>query len=110
MNNYPISTESKHNEMQLINTILHGNGYPSQTHIHKKIQFRNTTSNTTQKQKWTTFTYIDNETRTITRLFKNTNLRIAYKTTTLYETIFNLRTTDKTTDKIQPQWHIPNKM
>jgi hypothetical protein len=66
--------------MQLINTILHSNGYPSQTHIHKKRQSKNRTSNTSQKQKWITFTYIGNETRTITRLFKNTNLRIAYKT------------------------------
>jgi hypothetical protein len=30
MNTYPISTESKHNKTQLINTILHGNGYPAQ--------------------------------------------------------------------------------
>jgi hypothetical protein len=32
------------------------------------------------KQKWATFTYFGNETRTTTKLFKNTNLRIAYKT------------------------------
>jgi hypothetical protein len=51
MNTYPISTENKHKEIQLINTILHSNGYPPQIHIHKKRQTINTTSNITQKQK-----------------------------------------------------------
>jgi hypothetical protein len=32
------------------------------------------------KQKWVTFTYIGSQTRTITKLFKNTDLRIAYRT------------------------------
>jgi hypothetical protein len=36
--------------------------------------------NTTQNQKWITFTYFGKETITITQLFKNTNLHIAYKT------------------------------
>jgi hypothetical protein len=38
------------------------------------------TPNTIQKQKLATFTYIGKETRTITRLLKDTNIRIAYKT------------------------------
>jgi hypothetical protein len=38
----------------------------------------NTTPDATQK--WATFTYIGKETRAITKLFKNTNIHIAYKT------------------------------
>jgi hypothetical protein len=77
MNTYPISTENKHSESQLIKTILHNNKYPPQTRSHTKAKQN---KNMTPKQKWATFTYIVKETRTIARLFKNTNIRIAYKT------------------------------
>lgn len=40
----------------------------------------------TQKLKWDTFTYYDLDTRTITKLFKNTNIRIVFKMT---NTIWN---------------------
>jgi hypothetical protein len=51
MNTYSISTESKHNESQLIKTILH-NKYPPQIRIHKNPkQTKNTTPNTAHKQK-----------------------------------------------------------
>ena len=36
-----------------------------------------------QKQKWATFTYSGPETSYITKLFKHTNLRIAYRTTNI---------------------------
>jgi hypothetical protein len=52
-------------------------------HIHintKKKHNKNTPPNTTQKKKWAIFTYVGTETRTITRLFKNTNLRLAFQT------------------------------
>jgi hypothetical protein len=44
----------------------------------KKRNTQNTTPDTNRK--WATFTYIGKETRAITKLFKNTNLHIAYKT------------------------------
>jgi hypothetical protein len=34
-----------------------------------------------EKTSWATFTYHGNDTRTITKLFKNTNIKIAYRTT-----------------------------
>jgi hypothetical protein len=80
MNTYPISTENKHKETQLINTILHNNGHSIETHVHNKSQITNKTTNTTPKQKWITLTYVGKETRFITKLFKNTNLYVAYKT------------------------------
>jgi hypothetical protein len=50
-----------------------------------------------QKQKWSTFTYIGKETITITRLFKNTDIRIAYKTKNTIQS------------HLQPKRHIPDK-
>jgi hypothetical protein len=87
MNTYPISTESKHSESQLIKTILQNNKYPPQTRSHTKAKQN---KNTTPKQKWVT--YNGKETRTIARLFKNTNIRIAYKKTQ-YRTTLNLKNT-----------------
>jgi hypothetical protein len=40
----------------------------------------NTTENNT-KTKWETFTYVGPDTRILTKLFRNTHLKIAYKTT-----------------------------
>jgi hypothetical protein len=77
-NTYPITIEHKRNETQIINTILHNNGYTTEILSHKKKKQTNTISNGTRK--WETFTYVGKETRVITKLFKNTNLRIAYKT------------------------------
>jgi hypothetical protein len=51
MNTYSISTDIRHKEAQIINTISRNNGYLSQTFIQKKTQITNKTTNTTQKQK-----------------------------------------------------------
>jgi hypothetical protein len=40
MNTYPISTENKHKETQIINTILHINGYTPQILAYKRIKPR----------------------------------------------------------------------
>jgi hypothetical protein len=37
-------------------------------------------NNTKKKKKWATFTYNGKETKQITKLFKDTNIKIAYKT------------------------------
>jgi hypothetical protein len=44
-----------------------------------------------EKQKWATFTYSGPETRTITNLFRHTNLKIAYKTTNTIKHHLKLR-------------------
>jgi hypothetical protein len=74
---YPISIEQKHNETHVINTILR-NGYIPRIQPHK----RKTSSNTTPKEtrKWATFTYVGKEVRAITKLFKDTEVHVAYKT------------------------------
>jgi hypothetical protein len=78
---FMLSPSNKHKEMQLINTILRNNGYPPHTYTHKQVTNKITnTVQQQQKQKWATFTYTGNQTRAITKLFKNSNIRIAYRT------------------------------
>jgi hypothetical protein len=75
---YPISIEQKHNETHVVNMTLRKNGYIPRIQPHKK----KTSSNTTPKEsrKWATFTYVGKEVRAITKLFKDTEVHIAYKT------------------------------
>jgi hypothetical protein len=75
---FPISSEYKQEETKVINTIMYNNGYTTNTMIHKRRQQTKTPAETTKK--WAVFTYIGKETRIISRLFRNTNIHIAYKT------------------------------
>jgi hypothetical protein len=54
-------------------------------HKHKNRTHKNHTQGTQEieKQKWATFTYSGPEIRTITNLFRHTNLKIAYETTNI---------------------------
>jgi hypothetical protein len=45
-----------------------------------QLTHKPSTKNTTQKNKWTTFTYFGHEIRSVTKLFKNTEVGISYKT------------------------------
>jgi hypothetical protein len=75
---YPISIEHKQEEPKIINTIMHNNGYTIRTLTRKKRKQINKTP--IQTRKLAVFTYAGRETRTITKLFRNTNIHIAYKT------------------------------
>jgi hypothetical protein len=75
---YPIPAEYKQEETKIISTIMHNNGYTAQTLTHNKRKQTNKTPTGTRK--WAVFTYVGKETRIITKLFKNTNIHIAYKT------------------------------
>jgi hypothetical protein len=81
-NNYLITPEAKNHELIKVQNILH-NSFPLQ--IIQKLQptgqrKHNTNDNTKSKQKLVTFTFFGNETRRFTKMFKHTNLRIAFKT------------------------------
>jgi hypothetical protein len=70
---------SRQKEEQLTKTILANNEYPQ--YIHKNNRQRKeheTVTNSTKK--WVTLTYIGNETRAIAKLFKNTNVKVTYRT------------------------------
>ncbi|PNF26379.1 hypothetical protein B7P43_G17880 [Cryptotermes secundus] len=91
VNNYPITRVAKDNEIETINNILVNNKY--NTDIITKLTTNSRKQNTAKKQnitedseeqktktKWATFTYIGKETRNITKLFRDTKLKIAFRT------------------------------
>jgi hypothetical protein len=78
MNTYQITPENTEQEKTIMNQIITNNGYhPQNTYCRHK----NNPTNTTQQTKWATFTYQGPDTTIITKLFRNTKLRIAVKTT-----------------------------
>jgi len=71
----------------LIHNILHNNGFPIPNHTHNHRPKLNTIPTPPPEpphqppaKKWCTFTYIGKEATKITKLFKDTNLQIAYRT------------------------------
>ena len=85
MTSFPLSTEKRNTEWQNIRNIAHNNQFPIQhiTKLRTQIQ-RKTHINTAKNnsnQKWATFTYHSPKIRTITNLFKQTELKIAFKST-----------------------------
>jgi hypothetical protein len=82
MKTYPITESSKNHEQQQIKTILHNNNYPTHGQGRKsKSNYREQNTPLENKKKLAMFIYIGKETRAITKLLKNTNIRISFKTT-----------------------------
>jgi hypothetical protein len=73
---YPIPIEHKQEEIRIINTIMHNNGYTTPTVEHNTKKKRNIIP--VDSRKWATLTYVGKETRIIAKLFRNTNIRIAH--------------------------------
>ena len=85
---YPLNNIDKKEEYKTTKHILHNNKYDPLL-LDKAISTVNTKTHTQQetlptqtihKTKLATFTYVGPQTKFITKLFKNTNLNIAYKT------------------------------
>jgi hypothetical protein len=94
------------NKQHRLNTILNiaaNNGYKKQDimQIYNKSTNQHNTSihNNKQEQKRITFMYTGNYIRKITNLFKDTNLRIAFKTTTNLKNILTTKTTPNAYDQ-----------
>jgi hypothetical protein len=97
MNTYPITDKSRNHERQHIKVILHNNNYPTYRHERKHKPNHSEQNKPPEiKKKWATFTYIGKETRVITKLLKNTNIRTSFRTT---NTIKN---------HLKPRKHISN--
>ena len=79
MNSYRLNDYNKHKEQQVIEQIVTNNGYDQSIIKHFK-ETGQKTNNNSKKESWATFTYFGKATKTITKLFKDTQLRIAYKT------------------------------
>jgi hypothetical protein len=106
MNTIPIIHGAKSEEHNIIKAIALNNGYHKlATKLHKKIaQTKNkvkdnlpTTLHESRKIKCTKFTYFGPQIRTLTKLLKHTNVRIAYSVnnTIKHKTKHKKHTTDK---------------
>jgi hypothetical protein len=79
---YPLTQGNKDQERVIIQQILRENGCQQQI-AYPKQKHKPPTSipHDRQKTKWATFTYYGPDTRTIKKLFRNTDIKIAYNTT-----------------------------
>jgi arginyl-tRNA--protein-N-Asp/Glu arginylyltransferase len=91
---YPLSLENKKAELNVIKQIAKENDYNNSIINQKqyKKQFTNLMGNssiadTQHEKKWVTFTYIGKETRHITKLFKNTKVKTAFRTNNIIKRI-----------------------
>jgi hypothetical protein len=78
MNTYRLNEDTKNQELQITEQIAESNGFDAAMvqHINKPKQKRDNEGN---KELWAKFTYIGKGIRTITELFKDTPIRVAYK-------------------------------
>jgi len=96
----PLSTEKRITEWQNIRNIANNNKFPIhhitklRTQIQHKTQI-NTTKNSSD-QKWATFTYHSPKVRMITNLFKQTDLKIAFKSTNNLQQLTKRKSQDNT--------------
>ena len=89
----PLNKQETDKERNIIYQIGYENGYNKNTvnKIENKIKYKIKTEqlrinqneqhiNNNNNNKWATFTYINNKMTKLTKLFKNTDIKIAYKT------------------------------
>jgi hypothetical protein len=86
MHSLPLDPEKKQKEWKTIKTMARNKNVPQQLlqKLNRQIQHKADHKETEKKDNkiWTTFTYHSPKIRKITNLFKNTNIVIAFKTTT----------------------------
>jgi len=102
MNNLPLSKENQQKECQTILAIAHNNSFPAnkiiklRKHIEHRRNARRQKPTKKKKDKWTTFTYYSPQIRKITNLFKNTDIRIALKSSNNLQRLTNAEKKSKT--------------
>ena len=79
LNSYQLHETEYQREENIIQSILRNNSFPLPP-WKPKTQKDQPPYNAPTKQKWTTFTNTGSETSYITKFFKQTNLKIAYRT------------------------------
>jgi hypothetical protein len=78
MKTYKLTPESRQKEENTVQQILVNNNYDVSTL--NKFSKEKKQKRDTQKEKWAKFTYVGKETRFITKLFKNTNVKVRFAT------------------------------
>ena len=87
MISYQLAHESVQKEHDTILQILKSNKYD--TSIIRAINTKRGQKHREEKIKWVKFTYIGRETRVVTKLFKNTNVRVTFGTDNTIEKLDN---------------------
>jgi hypothetical protein len=90
----PITTEAKQTEIHIIKNTLQRNEYNANLIEKATSQSRkhNTHEERKQKAKWATFTYCSKDVRQITKIFKDTQLNIAFRTQNTIENLLRHKT------------------
>jgi hypothetical protein len=88
MVSYQLAPENMQREHETILQILNNNKYD--TSILETLDTKKKHKHTEDKTKWVKFTYVGRETRAITKIFKNTNVKVTFGTN---NTVGNLLTT-----------------
>jgi hypothetical protein len=84
---YILNDNNKQKENEAICHILCNNKYDTSTlNKCKRTDNKKENETNTQGQKWDKFTYIGKETRTITKLFRDSNIKIAFTTKKYWKT------------------------
>jgi len=82
----PLDSDKKQKQWEIIQLIAKNNSFPQNLlqKLNQQIQHKASHKQTRKKDHkiWTTFTYHSPKVKRITNLFKNTNIPIAFKTTT----------------------------
>jgi hypothetical protein len=83
MTNLPLSAPQKKTEWHTILKIARSNNFPTSTikKLKKKMGHKTPTEKKQHDKKWTSFTYHTPSIRKITKLFKQTNVRITFRST-----------------------------
>jgi hypothetical protein len=93
-NTYDLNPTNKQAEIDTIKTILQNNGYDVSIldRLNRPTQNRKQETDN-PKRKWAKFTYIGKETRLVTKLFRDTQVKIAYTTNNNLDRILQYNST-----------------
>jgi hypothetical protein len=90
LNTYQLSHKNMEKENNILQQILHNNGYATST-TKNLLHKTKTREKDNKKVQWVKFTYIRKETRAITKVFKNTNVNIAFSANNTLSRILTTR-------------------
>jgi uncharacterized protein (UPF0335 family) len=96
---YNLDQAKRQKEMDIVKQIIKSNKYDTQT-LNKICNKREKQEQDNRKKKWARFTHMVKETRYITKLFKNTDVKISYTTNNNLGKLLATRT-DQNLDKYE---------
>jgi hypothetical protein len=75
---YDLAPESRQKEKNTVQQILNNSKYDTSVWDKVNKEKRRKQGDQNEKKRWAKFTYVGNETRLITKLFKNTNIKVRF--------------------------------